>query len=81
VKERYAYPKTVYISDLKTVYISDDDQVLFSFNDLTNSKFMLAVYNSNHGSVKIPKINHISDLPDPAIYVESLISLPRSRSY
>jgi F-box interacting protein len=80
-REQYIYPKTVYISDPKTVYISDDDQVLFSFNDLTNSKFMLVVYNSNNGTVKIPKINHISDMPDPAIYVESLISLPRSRSY
>jgi F-box interacting protein len=70
VRKHYTY--------LKTVYIYDDDQVLFSFYDLKNSKSKLVVYNSNNGNVKIPKIKHISDLPDPEIYVESLISLPHS---
>jgi F-box interacting protein len=70
VRQQYTYPKTV--------YISDDDQVLLSFYDLINWTFKPVLYNSNNGNVKISKIQHISDLPDPNPLEESLISLPCS---
>ncbi|CAJ2641530.1 F-box/kelch-repeat protein At3g23880-like [Trifolium pratense] len=63
----------------RTVYISDNNQVLFCYHDLRNSKLKLVVYNSKNGNVMIPKIQHNDRLfMNPRVYVESLISLPCS---